>query len=140
MRTLARAAAGSLALLCAALALVAVAVAALGIAGTRSAASQGNAIADDELTTALVTGQLARDIDAAYAAGQAAVRATDGAERARLLGTLYTRLLPTVDARLFALERLHAADPPAEHADIALFIRQWTAVRDLLGPSAPSAS
>ena len=136
MRTLARAAAGSLALLCAALALVAVAVAAIGIAGTRSAASQGNVIADDELITAVVTGQLARDIDAAYAAGRAAVLTTDEAERARLLGTLYTSLLPAVDARLFALERLHAADPPAERADIALFIRQWTAVRDLLSPPA----
>ena len=101
MRTLARAAASSLASLCVALALVAVAVAALGIAGTRSAASQGNLIADDELTSALVTGQLARDIDAAYAAGQAAVRASDQAERTRLLGTLYTSLLPPVDARLF---------------------------------------
>ena len=47
MRTLARAAASSLAWLCVALALVAVAVAAIGIAGTRSAVSQGNAIADD---------------------------------------------------------------------------------------------
>ena len=136
MRTLARAAAGSLALLCAALALVAVAVAAIGIAGTRSAASQGNVIADDELITAVVTGQLARDIDAAYAAGRAAVLTTDEAERARLLGTLYTSLLPAVDARLFALERLHAADPAAEHADIALFVRQWTAVRDRLSPPA----
>ena len=136
MRTLARAAAGSLALLCAALALVAVAVAAIGIAGTRSAASQGNVIADDELITAVVTGQLARDIDAAYAAGQAAVLTTDEAERTRLLGTLYTSLLPAVDARLFALERLHAADPPAERADIALFVRQWTAVRDRLSPPA----
>ena len=122
--------------LCVALALVAVAVAAIGIAGTRSAASQGNEIADDELTTAVVTGQLARDIDAAYAAGQAAVLTTDQAERTRLLGTLYTSLLPAVDARLFALERLHAADPLAEHADIALFIRQWTAVRDRLSPLA----
>src|SRR6266496_3133763 len=109
MRTLARAAAGSLASLCVALAFVAVAVAAIGIAGTRSAASQGNAIAEDELTTAVVTGRLARDIDAAYAAGQAVVLATDQAERARLLGTLYTSLLHAVDARLFALERLHAA-------------------------------
>ena len=136
MRTLARAAASSLASLCVALAFVAVAVAAIGIAGTRSAASQGNAIAEDELTTAVVTGRLARDIDAAYAAGRAAVLATDQAERARLLGTLYTSLLPAVDARLFALERLHAADPPAEHADMALFIRQWTAVRDRLSPPA----
>ena len=136
MRTLARAAISSLASLCVALALVAAAVAAIGIAGTRSAASQGNAIADDELTTSVVTGQLARDIDAAYAAGQATVRATNSAERARLLATLYTSLLPAVDAQLFALERLHAADPPAEHADVALFIRQWTAVRDVLSPLA----
>ena len=135
MRTLARAAASSLVLLCIALALVAVVVAAIGIAGTRSAASQGNAIAVDELTIAIVTGELARDIDAAYAAGQAAVLTTDRAERARLLATLYTSLLPAVDARLFSLERLHAADPPAEHADIAVFIRQWTAVRDLLSPA-----
>ena len=104
MRTLARAAARSLVLLCVALALVVVAVAAIGISGTRSAASQGNAIAADELTTAVVTGQLARDIDAAYAAGQAAVLTTDRAERTRLLGTLYTSLLPAVDARLISLE------------------------------------
>ena len=113
MRTLARAAISSLASLCVALALVAAAVAAIGIAGTRSAASQGNAIADDELTTSVVTGRLARDMDAAYAAGQATVRATDSAERARLLATLYTSLLPAVDAQMFALERLHAADPSA---------------------------
>jgi hypothetical protein len=83
-----------------------------------------------------VTGQLARDIDAAYAAGQAAVRATDQAERTRLLGTLYTSLLPAVDARLFSLERLHAGDPPAEHADVVRLIRQWAAVRDLFIPAA----
>ena len=121
-------------LLCVALALVVAAVAAIGISGTRSAASQGNAIAADELTTAVVTGQLARDIDAAYAAGRAAVLTTDAGRTARLLGTLYTSLLPAVDARLFSLEQLHAADSPAEHADIALFVRQWTAVRDLLSP------
>ena len=50
--------------------------------------------------------------------------------------TLYTSLLPVVDARPFALERLHAADPRAERADIALVIRQWTAVRDRLSPLA----
>ena len=54
--------------------------------------------------------------------------------RSRLLGTLYTSLIPTVDAHLFSLERLHAGDPPAEQVDIALFIRQWNAVRDLLSP------
>jgi diguanylate cyclase (GGDEF)-like protein len=110
------------------------AVAAIGILGTRSAARQGNAIAGDQLGTAVVTGQLARDMDVAYAAGEAAVRSADPAMRSRLLGTLYTSLVPAVDAHLLSLERLHAADPPAERADVALFIRQWTAVRDLLGP------
>jgi diguanylate cyclase (GGDEF)-like protein len=135
MRTLARAATSSLAMLGAALALVAVAVAVIGILSTRSATGQGNVIAGDELTTAIVTGQLARSMDAAYTAGQQAVLATAPAERSRLLGSLYTQLLPAVDARLFALEQLHAADPPAEHADIELFGRQWAAVRNLLSPA-----
>ena len=109
-------------------------MAVIGVLGTRSAARQGNAIAGDELTTSVVTNQLARTMDAAYATGEAAMRAADPATKSRLLGTLYTSLLPAVDAQLFSLQRLHAGDPPAEHADLALFIRQWNAVRDLLGP------
>ena len=129
-----RAATSSLVGLGAALALAVVAVAVIGVLGTRSAARQGNAIAGDELTTSVVTNQLARTMDAAYATGEAAMRAADPATKSRLLGTLYTSLLPAVDAQLFSLQRLHAGDPPAEHADLALFIRQWNAVRDLLGP------
>ena len=110
------------------------AVAAIGILGIRSAARQGNVIAGDELTTAVVTGQLARDMDVAYPVGEAVVRSADPAMRSRLLGTLYTSLVPAVDGHLVSLERLHVADPPAERADVALFIRQWNAVRDLLGP------
>src|SRR5713101_2973868 len=125
MRTLARAATSSLAGLGAALSLAAVAVAVIGMLGTRSAVRHGNAIAGDELTTAVVSGQLARDMDAAYAAGQAAVRAADPAMRSRLLGTLYTSLFPAVDAQMFSLQRLHAGDRPAERADLELLIRQW---------------
>ena len=100
--------------------------------------SQGSAIAGDELTTSVVTGQLAQDIDAAYAApAKPPCGPLIPPIRSRLLGTLYTSLVPAVDAQLLSLERLHAADPPAEHADIALFVRQWTAVRDLLSPAAP---
>jgi len=134
MRTLARAATSSLVALCLALAVAVVAVAAIGILTTRSAASLGNTLADDELTTSTVTAQLARSIDAAYAAGAQAALAAQPAQRSRLLGSLYTSLLPAVDAQLFTLEQLHANDPPAEHADIQLFIGQWTAVRDLLSP------
>src|SRR5262245_10347423 len=135
MRTLARAATSSLVMLGAALALVVAAVAAIGILGTRAATEQGNEIAGDELTTAVVTGQLARSMDAAYAAGQAAVRSSVPAERSRLLGSLYADLLPAVDARLFTLDQLHAADPPAEHADIERFGQEWATVRALLSPA-----
>jgi diguanylate cyclase (GGDEF)-like protein len=132
MRTLARAAIRSLVALCIALVLVVVAVAVIGIVNTRSAATESNLIAGDELTTAIVTSQLARNIDAAYATGEQAALATQPAPRSRLLGSLYTSLLPAIDSELFSLEQLHAGDPPAEHADLELFIRQWTAVRDLL--------
>ena len=132
MRTLARAATSSLVALCVAFSVVVAGVAAIGVVATRSAASQGNTIAGDELTTAIVTNQLARNIDAAYAAGEQAVLATQPAQRSRLLGSLYTSLLPAVDAELFSLEQLHVGDPQAEHADLELFIRQWTAVRNLL--------
>ena len=134
MRTLAKAATRSLVALCVALALAVVAVAVIGILSTRSAASLGNTIAGDELTTSIVTSQLARNIDAAYAAGQQAVLTTQPAQRSRLLRSLYTSLLPAVDEELFSLQQLHAGDPPGEHADLELFVKQWTAVRDLLSP------
>jgi hypothetical protein len=111
------------------------AVAAFGILGIRSATYRGNVIAGGELDTAVATSQLAREIDASYATGEAALRAADPATRARFLGTLDTSLLPAIDAQLFSLQQLHAGDPPAELADLALFVRQWNAVRDLL--SAP---
>ena len=133
MRTLARAATGSLVMLCVALVLVVAAVAAFGIVSTRSAVDLGNTIAGDELTTSIVTAQLARNIDAAYTTGELAL--VQPAERSRLFGSLYTSVLPAVDADLFTLEQLHAGDPPAEHADVELFIQQWTAVRDLLSPA-----
>jgi diguanylate cyclase (GGDEF)-like protein len=140
MRTLARAATRSLVALCIALALAVVAVAVIGVLNTGSAASLGNQIAGDELTTSTVTAQLARSIDAAYAAGEQAALTTQPAQRSRLLGSLYTSLLPAVDAQLFSLEQLHAGDPPAEHAGLELFIRQWTAVRDLLSPDDVTAA
>ncbi|HJY71644.1 MAG TPA: hypothetical protein VJ347_07675, partial [Streptosporangiaceae bacterium] len=134
MRTLARAATRSLVALCIALTLAVVVVAVIGILSTHSAASLGDTIAGDELTTSIVTGQLARNIGAAYAAGQQAALTTQPAQRSRLLRSLYTSLLPAVDTELFSLEQLHADDPPGEHADIEQFIQQWAAVRDLLSP------
>ena len=133
MRALAKAATSSLVALGIVLALVVVGVAAIGILGIRSAVQQGTVVAGGELTTAVVTGQLARNMDTAYATGETALQAADPAERSRLLGSLYTSLLPAIDAQLFSLEQLHTGDPPDEYADLELFIRQWTAVRNLLG-------
>ena len=119
--------------------LLVVAVAAAGILGIRSATYQGKVIAGGELDTAVVTSQLAREMDAAYAAGEAALRTADPATRSRLLGPLDTSLLPGIDAQLFSLQQLHVGDPPAELADLALFIRQWNAVRDLLSAAGVTA-
>ena len=139
MRTLAKAAASSLIALCVGLAFVVVCVAAIGILGTRSSAKLGNDIASDELTASTVTGQLARDMDAAYAAGETAFLASGAGQRSRRFGALYTSLLPAADARLTALVRLHANDPPAEYAGIERLVRQWVAVRDLLSPATVAA-
>ena len=108
MRTLARAATSSLVTLFVALALVVSGMAVGGILSTHSATNLGNAIAGDELTAAIVTNQSARDIDAVYATGERAALATQPAERSRLLGSLYTSLLPAAGAELFSLEQLHA--------------------------------
>ena len=114
-----------------------VVVAVIGIMGIRSATSQAKVIALGELDTSVATNQVAREIDAAYATGEAALRTADPATRSRLLGTLDTGLLPGIDAELFSLERLHTGDgtPPAEYTDLELFTQQWDAIRDLL--SAP---
>lgn len=95
----------------------------------------GKEISSDELTTSTATGELARNMDTAYAAGEEAFLASDLARRSQLLGWLYTSLLPATDAQLSAFEQLHAADPPAERAGIEQFVRQWTVVRDLLSPT-----
>jgi diguanylate cyclase (GGDEF)-like protein len=139
MRTLARAAASSLITLCVGLATVVVCVALIGIVGTRSATTLGNEAASDELTTSTATGQLARTMDSAYAAGEAAFLAPRPVDRSRLLGFLYSSRLPATDAQLYSLERLHAGDPPGELAGIERLVRQWAAVRDLLSPTSVPA-
>ncbi len=78
-------------------------------------------------------------MDAVYAAGEAAFLVPGAGERSRRFGTLYTSLLPAADSRLTALVRLHAGDPPAEHAGIERLVRQWVTVRDLLSPATVAA-
>ena len=78
-------------------------------------------------------------MDRAYATGEAAFLAPGPAERSRLLGFLYSSLLPAADARLYSLVRLHADDPPAERAGLERLVRQWAAVRDLLSPTSVAA-
>jgi diguanylate cyclase (GGDEF)-like protein len=133
--TLAKVATRSIATLCVALSVAVIAVAAIGIFGANSSTTLGKEIASDELTTSTATGVLARDMDTAYATGEEAFLTNSQALRAQLLGWLYTTLLPDTDAQMAAFERLHAADPPAEHADVERFVGQWMTVRSLLSPT-----
>ena len=114
------------------LSLVVVAVTAIGLLGANSSTTLGRKISSDELATSTATGELSRDMDRAYADGEQAILASAAAERARLLRLLDTSDLPATDSELTLLEQLHASDPPAEHADIELFRRQWATTRDLL--------
>jgi diguanylate cyclase (GGDEF)-like protein len=134
MRTLARAAISSLAALCIGLSLVVVAVTAIGLLGANSSTTLGKDISTDELETSTATGELTRDMDTAYADGEQAFLTSAAAQRAQLLGLLYTSVLPATDAELTVVEQLHAADPAAERADMALFEQQWRVVRDMLSP------
>jgi diguanylate cyclase (GGDEF)-like protein len=136
---LARAATRALGALCIGLAFVVVVVAAIGVLGTRASTKLGNSIASDELVTSTATGQLAQDMDTAYATGEEAFLTSEPGQQSRLLGSLYTSILPATDAQLSYLEQLHADDPPAEHADIEQFVKQWIAVRDLLSPTTVQA-
>jgi diguanylate cyclase (GGDEF)-like protein len=139
VRTLARAAVTSLRVQSAGLGLVVVVVAVLGVLGTHASARLGNKIAGDELTTSTATGQLTWDMDTAYATGEEAFLASGAAQQSRLLDSLYTSILPTADAQLAYLERLHAGDPAPERAGLEQFAQQWTAVRDLLSPTGVTA-
>ena len=91
-------------------------------------------IAGDELTTAIVTNQLARDIDAAYATGEQA--ALSHPARGAVPAARFARHQPAARGSTRSCSRWNsctpASTPPAERADLELFIRQWAAVRDLL--------
>jgi diguanylate cyclase (GGDEF)-like protein len=135
VRNLARVATSSLVALCIGLSIVVVAVAAIGIEAARGSTVLGKQTASDELATSTATGELARNMDTAYATGEAAFLTANPATRSRLLGGLYTTLLPTTDAEVTNLVRLHATDAPAGRADIRRFVRQWQTVRDELSPT-----
>jgi diguanylate cyclase (GGDEF)-like protein len=133
--TLAKVATRSIATLCVALSIAVIAVAAIGLFGANSSTTLGKEISSDELTTSTATGELARDMDTAYVTGEEAFLTTNPALRSRLLGWLYAIQLPGTDAELSTFEQLHAADPPAQHADVEQFVRQWMVVRSLLSPT-----
>jgi diguanylate cyclase (GGDEF)-like protein len=135
VRNLARIATSSLVALCVGLSIVVVAVAAIGILGAHWSTRLGKQIASDELSTSTATGELARSMDTAYVTGEQAFLTANPAVRAHLLDGLYTTLLPATDAEVTDLVRLHAADPPAERADIQRLVRQWLAVRGVLSPT-----
>ena len=134
MRMLARAAISSLGALGIGLAVVIVALAAIGITGTRASTRLGSSIASDELTTATATGQLARDMDMAYATGEEAFLAAEPARQSQLFSLLYTHLLPAADTQLAYVEGLHVGDPRREYANLDRFVSQWITVRNLLSP------
>jgi diguanylate cyclase (GGDEF)-like protein len=134
VKVLTRAATSSLGALGLWLVVVVVILATVGVTGIRASERFGNSAASYELTTSTATGQLAWDMDMAYATGEEAFLTPGAARRSQLLGSLYASLLPAVDAQLGYLQRLHVGDPPGEHAKLGRFVSLWIAVRNLLSP------
>ena len=56
-------------------------------------------------------------MDTAYSTGEEAFLASRSAQQSQLLRLLFTSILPAADTQLSDLERLHAGDSAAEHAD-----------------------
>jgi diguanylate cyclase (GGDEF)-like protein len=135
MRSLSQRASTALAAICVTFVVLIAATGIIGIAGVNSATRGGNSIAGDELTTSTTTAQLIHSMDAVYVAGEEALGSSSPVIRLAMTTSLYSSLLPTVDAQLETLERLHALDTTAEFKDIQLFARQWKTVRNLLSPS-----
>ena len=107
---------------------------ALGILGIRSAVQQGGVIAGGELTTARADGPAGPEHGHGVRHRRGRLEAADPAEAVPAARVAGRSLLPAIDAQVFSLEQLHTGDgtASAEYADLKLFIRQWTAVRDLL--------
>ncbi|HMD23368.1 MAG TPA: hypothetical protein VKH61_04650, partial [Streptosporangiaceae bacterium] len=91
-------------------------MAAIGILGAHWSTILGKQIATDELATSTATAELARNMDTSYVTGEEAFLTANSAARSRLLGYLYTTLLPATDDEVTNLVRLHANDPPSERS------------------------
>jgi diguanylate cyclase (GGDEF)-like protein len=134
VRSLSKRAVLGLVSVCAFFALTIVAVGFVGIAGVRSTTNVGDSIVSDELATASITAGVGRAMDAAHTEGDEIDLSSDRAQVARLERTLYDVTLPSVEADLAELERLHANDAPPERADLRQFAAEWAVARNLLTP------
>ena len=122
-------------LVCLFLGVVAVAIGAAGMAAVWSATSLGATIAGDEMTTAAVTSRLGRQVDGAYSTVLAMMLSADPARRAAVAASLYDPVIPSVDAAVADLTRIHRDDSADELAGIGLLADQWRTARALLNPA-----
>jgi diguanylate cyclase (GGDEF)-like protein len=125
--------------MCALFALAITAVGVVGVLGVRSSTATANDIASDELATAVSTAQVGRQLDTAYATGEALLRATDPAQRSKLADTLYNQAIPALDAGIADLVELHASDGAVERATIDGFEGNWHRLRALLNATRSEA-
>jgi diguanylate cyclase (GGDEF)-like protein len=119
---------------CVSFGLIAVGIGGLGVVGVRSATRSGNVLANDELTTATITGQVGHQVDAVYASAEAAALTADSTLHDQLVTQLFNEQIPAVEAGLSDLDRVHEGDDAAETADVSLLTTQWVSLRSLLAP------
>ena len=140
MRTLSQRAITGLVAVCLFFVLLITGVGIEAITGLRATQSTATSIAADELTTTDLTAVLSRHVDNVYEAAESFSSSSNPDARAVVGTGLFDQLIPGVDADLAAVDRLHAADPPTELADIGILGRQWSTLRTLLDPYRPHSA
>jgi diguanylate cyclase (GGDEF)-like protein len=102
-----------------------VAVGVLGLRGLRDVQHANDQVFADNLVTAEATSRLALDLADAQRVGLELTASNNAAEIDRLRAELDLIAVPQVDSDIARFLRLHAADPPAERAELQRIPSGW---------------
>jgi diguanylate cyclase (GGDEF)-like protein len=104
-----------------------IAVGVLGLRGLRDVQRANDQVFADNLVTAEATSRLALDLANAERVGLELTASNDGAEIEELRAELDLIAVPQVNSDIARFLRLHAADPPAERAELQRIPTGWRA-------------
>jgi diguanylate cyclase (GGDEF)-like protein len=109
-----------------------VAIAVLGVAGLSAVDRANRKVSDDYLRTSQDTSLVGTDLAHVEVLSLEVIEAPNDRTAERRRAELDQTAIPETVASIVALVRIHAADPPAEHAQIERIPAAWRALRPLV--------